>query len=118
MLVCCSIGASSGVIGGVGDCISGVDTVDCWSIPSKKPLSINIGLSCNSCILSSAKFMMLTGLLVSQFWLKNSNASLFSWYPAAIVASIAFWSFSFTLIEFLPVPVAECWRFMFMHLCF
>ncbi len=88
-MVCCC-GADSGMAA-VGCCISA----------SKNPLSMNIGLSCSSSILSSAKFMIVIGSLVSLFWLRYSKASLFSWYPAAIVAWIALWSFSCVLIESL-----------------
>lgn len=77
----------SEVICGSGGFISGMGLAGTGCInASKKPLSMNIGLSCSSWIRSNANFIMVTGSLVSQFWHRNSKASLFSWYPAAIVA--------------------------------
>ena len=73
-------------------------SVSCFTKVSKNTLSMKNGFSCKSAILLSAKFTMPTGSVVSEFWLKNSKASLFNWYPATIVASIAFCSFSFSLI--------------------
>ena len=56
---------------------------------SRKVLSMNNGFSSNSSILCKALLIIVVGSSVVVLLLKNSNASLFSWYPAEIAVSTA-----------------------------
>ena len=60
-----------------------------FSSASRKSLSINTGFSSNSSILCNALLIIMVGSSVMVILLKNSNASLFSWYPDAIAVSTA-----------------------------
>jgi len=79
------------------------------------------GLSCRFASFWSAIFTISNGSVVSEFWLKNSKASLLSWYPAAIVVSIAFCSFSFSIISIVFLPArgfSECYAKAVMFLSY
>lgn len=60
---------------------------------------MNMGLSWSSSIFWSAFCMIASGSSFAAMVVRSSKASLFSWYPAVMVVSTAFWSFCLSLMS-------------------
>lgn len=67
------------------------------------------GFSSSSSICVSALLTISVGSSVWAIWVRYAKASLFSWYPAWIVVSTAFWSLSVSVtLWVLRFGVAVC----------